>query len=717
MKTKSIFKIIILLVIILAFFLFNKYELGQYLNLDFIKTNKQVFDEYYKNQPFNTIVAFFTVYIFIAALSIPGVTILTVLAGSLFGLMNGTILVSFASTVGASLAFLVCRFLLRETVERKFPSVLKKINHGIRQQGNYYLFTLRLVPLFPFFVINAVVSLTKMRLFSFYWVSQIGMLVGTVVYVNVGVQLVQIKTLEDVLSLKLIFSFILLACFPFVIKSLLARYQNRKLYKSYKKPSKFDYNLVVIGAGSGGLVASYIAATVKAKVALVEKNQMGGDCLNTGCVPSKALIRSAKVVQEMKKAKTMGIEKVSYKVNFSKVMKGVHEVIKKIQPHDSVERYSKLGVECIHDEAVILSPWKVELKKQKRTITARSLIIATGASPFIPAIPGLDKIKYLNSDNVWNLKNLPKRLLVLGGGAIGCELAQSFQRLGSNVTQVEMHRLMGIEDPEVSSFIEKKLKSEGVNVLCNHQAISFEVKAGKKSLLIKNLSTEKTRKIDFDEVLIATGRKANLTGYGLENLRIAIRRNGTIAANEFLETNYPNIYVCGDITGPYQLTHAASHQAWFASVNALFGKFKKFKVDYSVLPWCTYVDPEVATVGMNETKAKQEKIEYEVSTYGIDDLDRAIADRSDEGFIKVITAKDSDKILGVTVVGQQASLLILEFVAAMKNGFGLKKILSTIHLYPSLGEANKYVAGNWRKTKINPRHMAWLAKLHNWMRN
>ncbi len=717
MNKKVTLKILLVLAILIIFGVVKYYELDQYLTFDYFKQQRKNFLDLYEANPVTVVGIFMAIYILVAALSIPGVTVLTVGAGSLFGLGWGTIIVSFASTLGAICAFLVCRFLLRDFVERRFSDILTKINKGIIQEGNSYLFALRLVPLFPFFVVNAVVGLTRMNVFSFYWVSQIGMLPGTLLYVNVGRELSTLESLSDIISFRFLLSFALLGIFPLVMKRLIASYRNAKIYNPYRrhKPKIFDYNVVVIGAGSGGLSAAYIAAAVKAKVALVEKSLMGGDCLNTGCVPSKALIRSAKSAHEMKKkAGELGLEQVKYKVNFPKVMSGVRGVVKKVATHDSVERYTELGVDCIGDEAIIKTPWSVELKYQKKIITTRNIIIATGAAPLVPSFPGLKKIKYLTSDNLWKLKKLPKNLLVLGGGPIGCEMAQSFQRLGSTVTQLEMDRIMGIEDPQVSKFIANKLRSEGVKVLEGHIAKEFIVNQGKKFIVAEHEG--KAKKIQFDEIIIALGRRARVEGYGLERLRIPLRPNKTIASDDFLRTPYSNIFVCGDVTGPYQLTHAAGHQAWFATVNALFGSFIKFKANYSVLPWCTFTDPEVASVGINETKAKKMGIAYEVSEYGLDDLDRAITDRSDEGFVRVITSKGKDNILGATVVGAHADLLLLEFIAGMKHRFGLNKILSTTHIYPSMGEANKYVAGIWRKAHLNPGLMKWVEKFHRWVR-
>ena len=492
--------------------------------------------------------------------------------------------------------------------------------------------------------------------------------------------------------------------------------------KTYKRPSKFDYNLVVIGAGSAGLVSSYLASALKAKVALIEKHKMGGDCLNTGCVPSKALIRSAKMLAYAKRAPEFGFRSTTIDFDFAQVMERVQKVVDKIEPHDSVERYTSLGVECIQGEAKILSPWEVRVGD--KTLTAKALIIATGARPLVPPIPGLDQIKYLTSDNLWDLRELPKKMVVLGGGPIGCELAQCFQRFGSQVTVVEMApRIMAREDEDVAKVVIDRFQSEGLTLLANHRAKAFEVRNGQKFLIAEHKGQDVP--LEFDEVLIAIGRKANVTGFGLEDLGVELTPQGTIKVDEFLCTNYPNIFVCGDVAGPYQFTHTAAHQAYYACVNALFRPFlklipppfnKNFKVNYSVIPWATYTDPEVATVGLTETTAKQQGIAYELTTYGIDDLDRAIADEEDHGFVKVLTKPGSDQILGATIVGYHASDLIGEFIAAMKNGFGLNSILGTIHIYPTLAEANKYLAGNWKKARKPEGLLAWLAKFHAWRR-
>lgn len=481
--------------------------------------------------------------------------------------------------------------------------------------------------------------------------------------------------------------------------------------KSFPKPDSYDANLIVIGAGSAGLVSAYIAAAVQAKVILIEKHKMGGDCLNTGCVPSKALIRAAKYVHQISQAKKYGMKQASVEFDFADIMRRVHDVIEKIEPHDSVERYTGLGVEVIQGTATLTSPNSVEVNG--KTLSAKTIIIAAGAQPFIPPIKGINSITPLTSDNLWSLQAQPEKLLVLGGGPIGCELAQSFARLGSEVTQVEMlPRLMIREDEEVSQFVQRRFEEEGVRVLCEHKAIEFKQQDGRKSLICEHKGT--TVEVEFDEVLIAVGRAARLEGFGLQELEVPISKRRSIEVNEYMQAGYPSLYACGDIAGPYQFTHTASHQAWYASVNALFGKFKKFKVDYSVIPWATFTDPEVARVGMNKQDAAEQNIQYEVSRYPLDDLDRAIAEGEDQGFIEVLTKPGSDQILGATIVGNQAGELIAEFVFAMRHKLGMNKILSTIHIYPTRMEAVKFTAGNWKKSSTKDWQLKWLKRFHAW---
>ncbi len=712
MSTKKI-----LIIAAIGLFIMTFYALGlsDYLSFSYMKENQLLFDAYYKDNPTMVSVSFFAIYIISTALSIPGAALLTLIGGAVFGLVWGMVLISFASTIGATLAFLVSRFLLRETVQQRFADHLHNINKGIEKEGAFYLFTLRLIPVFPFFLVNLVMGLTTIKTTTYYWVSQLGMLAGTLVYVNAGTQLAQLESASGILSLPLIISFTLLGLFPLIAKKIISIIKTNQVYRPFQKPRSFDRNLIVIGAGAGGLVSSYIAAAVKAKVTLVEKHKMGGDCLNTGCVPSKALIRSAKFKAHVQRAEEFGFHPAQAEFDFKDIMQRIQRVIHTIEPHDSIERYTELGVECVQGEAKITSPFSVTI--EDRVLTTRNIIIATGASPFVPAIEGIEQMAYLTSDTLWDLQQLPKRLLILGGGPIGCELAQSFARLGSRVIQLERNaRIMKREDPDVSDMIQQRFKLEGVDLRLRHQAQRFTIIEGEKTLICSDAEGEQVQ-IVFDELLIALGRKANTRGFGLENLNIPLNKAGTIKVNEYLQTNYPNIYACGDVAGPYQFTHTAAHQAWYAAVNSLFQGFKAFKVDYSVIPWATFTDPEVARVGLNELEAQEQNIAYETSRFEIDDLDRAITDEEAHGFIKVLTVPGKDKILGVTIVAEHAGDLIAEYVSAMRHGIGLNKILSTIHIYPTLAEANKYVAGQWKQAHKPEKILTWLAKFHHWRRH
>lgn len=713
-------KISLLLLAVLLIGLFFYFDLNQLLTLEGLKGSMNQFSEWRAQSPLVMIGAFFLLYILVTALALPGAAILTLAAGALFGLFEGFIVASFASSIGALSSFLVSRYLLRDSLKKRFPERLAAIDEGIKKEGAFYLFTLRLVPLFPFFLINLLMGVTAIKSWTFYWVSQLGMLAGTFVYVNAGTQLAKIDSLANILSFNLIISFVLLGIFPLIAKMIVNTIQKRRVYSKWTKPAKYDRNMIVIGAGAGGLVTSYIAAAVKAKVTLIEAGEMGGDCLNYGCVPSKAIIKSAKIAEQIRNAHHYGLNDSAPQFSFKKVMQRVHQVVAEVAPHDSVERYTNLGVEVEKGYAKLLDPWTVEISYEDGTskkLTARSIVIATGAGPFVPPLPGIEETGYVTSDTLWNefakLDSAPQKLVVLGGGPIGSELAQSFARLGSNVTQIEMaERIMIKEDLEVSEFATKALQESGVDVLTSHQALRCESRDGKKFIIVKHQEQEIA--IEYDQLLCAVGRSARLTGYGLEEL--GIETNRTIVTNEYLETLYPNIYAAGDIVGPYQFTHVAAHQGWYAAVNGLFGNLKKFKVDYRVIPWTTFIDPEVARVGINEDEAKQRGIDVEITRFDFEELDRAITDSAAHGFIKVITPKGKDTILGVTIVSEHAGDLIAEFVLAMKHGLGLNKILGTIHSYPTWAEGNKYAAGEWKRNHAPQTVLSWLEKYHTWRR-
>ena len=715
-------QIVLLLLLAMATGAFVALDLGHYLSFEQLKASQASFAQLHAEQPLAVAAVYFLIYVLATAMSIPGAVVITLAGGAIFGLWQGLLIVSFASTVGATLAFLASRFLLRDWVEARFGQRLADINAGVNREGGFYLFTLRLIPVVPFFLINLLMGLTRMKVWTYYWVSQIGMLAGTAVYVNAGTQLAQLDSLKGILSPALLGSFVLLGIFPLIARRIVAAVQKRKVYARWadQRPKTFDRNLIVIGGGAGGLVSAYIAAAVKAKVTLIEAHKMGGDCLNYGCVPSKALIKSAKLAHQMRHASNYGLRDAASSFSFKAVMQRVHDVIKAIEPHDSIERYTGLGVEVLQGYGKLVNPWTVEVALNDgstQRLTARSIVIAAGARPFVPPLPGLDDVGYLTSDTLWDefakLDEVPQRLVVLGGGPIGCELAQSFARLGSHVTQVEMGaRIMVREDEDVSEIAKASLEADGVQVLTGHKALRCEMVDGEKILVVEHAGAEK--RIAFEQLLCAVGRVARLQGYGLEDLGIPTHR--TVETNEYLQTIYPNIYAAGDVAGPFQFTHTAAHQAWYAAVNALFGEWKLFKADYSVIPWATFIDPEVARVGLNEQEAKEKNIPYEVTQYGIDDLDRALADSEAHGCVKVLTVPGKDKTLGATIVGAHAADLLAEYVLAMKHGLGLNKILGTIHTYPTMSEANKYAAGEWKRAHAPQRLLAWVKKYHAWKR-
>ena len=711
MNKKKWLLVVVLFSLVISYFVF---DLGAYLNLEFFKAQQQQVDEYYQQNPFKTALIFFIVYVIVTGLSLPGAVIMTLVGAAIFGLLWGTVIVSFASTIGATLAFLVARFLLRDPIQNKFAKRLKSINAGVDRDGAFYLFTLRLIPVFPFFVINILMGLTTISLSKFFFVSQIGMLPGTLVYVNAGTQLAKINSIDGILSPGLLIAFALLGIFPIVAKYLVAAIKNYKSLKQYKKPDHYDYNLIVIGAGSAGLVSAYIAAAVKSEVALIEKHRMGGDCLNTGCVPSKALIRTARFLHQQQRAAEFGCQSAHAEFDFAEVMERVQQKIAQIEPHDSVERYESLGVDCLQGEATITSPYSVSISG--RTLTTRNIVVATGARPRLPSLQGLERVPYYTSDSIWSIRKQPSHLVVLGGGPIGCELAQAFARLGSDVSIVQRQaQLLTREDSDAAKIIEQQFVQEGIHLYTAHTAKEVIIRDGKHYLECSH--KDKSVELEFDALLVALGRAANTEGFGLQELGIKLTESGTIDVNDNLQTSIPNIYACGDVAGPYQFTHSAAHQAWYCAVNSLFGQFKKFKVDYSVIPRVTYTDPEVASVGLTEKQADAEEIEFEVSRFELHELDRAIVDESTQGFVKVLTAPGKDRILGVSIVAEHGGEMLAEYVMAMKHKLGLNKILGTIHSYPTMGEANKYVAGNWKRAHQPEKVLQWVERYHRWRRS
>ena len=702
----------LVLAVAAAFAAFFLLDLGSTLSLDTLKSRQSELASFVEREPLIAAGGFFLIYVAATALSLPGAVVMTLAAGAIFGLLLGTLIVSFASMAGASLAFLSSRYLFRNWVRKRFGKRIETMDRGLAKDGAFYLLTLRLIPVFPFFLINLAMGLTVMRLATFAFVSQIGMFAGTLVFVNAGTQLAAIESTGDILSPGLIGSLVLLGLFPLVAKALLDGWKRRRVYRPWKRPKKFDRNLIVIGGGAGGLVTAYIAATVRAKVTLIEAHKMGGDCLNTGCVPSKALIRSARAAHEMRSAGDFGLDAVEPRVRFRALMERINAIIRAIEPADSVERYTGLGVDVRLGYGRIVDPWTVEIDGGDR-LTTRSIVIAAGGSPLVPDIPGLAEAGYLTSDTMWDTlvgyEELPRRMVIVGGGPIGTEMAQAFRRLGAEVALVEGGpRILPREDAEVSALLADVLSAEGVDVLTGHQALRCEGK------VLVTRSGDAERSLPFDEIIVAVGRKARLTGYGLEELGISTER--TLETNDYLETLFPNIFAAGDVAGPYQFTHFAAYQAWYAAVNALFGTFRKFRADYSIIPWVTYTDPEVAHVGLSEATAQEQGRAYEVVRYDLSHLDRAITEGANRGFVKLLVAPGKDRVIGVTIVAHNAGEMLPEFVLAMKHGIGLNKLLGTIHAYPTMAEANKYAAGAWKRAHQPERVLRLAKRYHDWRR-
>lgn len=692
---------------------------GRDLGPEALRAHLAGLDAWRQQRPFAVALLFLAAYVAVTALSLPVAVWMTLAGGALFGFWQGLVLISFAAAMGATLAFLAARHLARDWVRARLGARAAAIEAGLARDGAFYLFSLRLIPVVPFFAVNLLMGLTPMRAWTFYWVSQVGMLAGTAVYVNAGTQLARLDSLSGLVSGPMMASFAALAVFPWMARGVLGGIRRRRVYRGWTRPRRFDRNLVVIGAGSAGLVSAYVAAATRARVTLVEAGEMGGDCLNTGCVPSKTLIRSATLAHQMRHAGAWGLTDTPPRIPFRAVMSRVHDAIAQIAPHDSVERYTGLGVEVRKGHARLIDPWTVQITDAQgavQRLTTRAIIIATGARPTLPPLPGLDLVDPLTSETLWHRladQNAPpRRLVVLGGGPIGCELAQAFARLGSEVTQIEKApRLLAREDPEVSDLVAAALRADGVRVLTGHRAL----RCGRDGECWIEVDHDgRTHRIPFDRLIVAVGRSARVEGFGLEELGIPTGR--TLEVNEFLETRFPNILAAGDVAGPFQFTHTAAHQAWFASVNALFGAIRRVKADYRVIPWATFTDPEVARVGLSETEARAQGIAVEVTRYDLAGLDRAITDGAARGFVKVLTPPGRDRILGVTIVGDHAGDLMAEFVLAMKHGLGLTKILSTIHIYPTWAEAAKATAGAWRRAHVHPRALAMLARFHRWRR-
>jgi pyruvate/2-oxoglutarate dehydrogenase complex dihydrolipoamide dehydrogenase (E3) component/uncharacterized membrane protein YdjX (TVP38/TMEM64 family) len=684
---------------------------NEHLTLEALKARQGDLVARYEAAPAETLAAYFVIYVLVTAASLPGAAVLTLGGAAIFGFWASLVVVSFASTLGATLAFLASRFVLREWVQARFGDRLARVNEGMRREGAFYLATLRLIPVFPFFVVNLLTALTPIGTLTYAVVSQLAMLPGTAAYVNAGTQLGRIERPADAVSPAVLASFAALGVLPLLAKGGVRRHRRRRALRRFRRPRTYDYNVVVIGGGAGGLVASGLVARLGGRVALVEKDRMGGDCLNTGCVPSKALIRSARFLADARRARELGFREARVQFELSDVMARVRRVIGEVAPRDSVERYTAMGVECLKGHARLRSPWEVEV--EGRTLTTRAVILAIGARPVIPRIPGLEQVRFLTTETVWGLEKLPKRLLVLGGGPVGVELAQAFARLGSKVTVVEaLDRVLAREDTDVSEFVVARLRAEGVEVLTGHRASRFE--PGRAICECEGGGPPAA--VEFDEVLVALGRRVDAPGMGLEEVGVALSPRGTLEVDEFLETSVPGIFACGDAAGPWQFTHVAGEQGGYAALNAVLAPLWRFRFDGAVVPWATYTDPEVARVGMSEAEARAAGVAFEATRFEFSELDRAAADGEPHGFVKVLTRAGGDRILGATVVGAHAADYAAEYVLAMKAGLGLDRIARTIHAYPTFAEAGRAAALAWKKKHAPEGAMRWVKRWAEWRR-
>ena len=710
---------------------------------------------WYVQSPWTARALFFGLYLILASAAVPGIVVLTLAGGAIFGFAWGLVLVSFASTLGATLTLVTVRHVLPQTIASamgpRVQALLRNVTKGLEREGVFFLLSLRLIPLIPFGLINVVMAFTRMPIGRFYLVSQLGMLPTTILYLQAAAQLAALHAASDVLAPELMLVLLglglAIAVLPFIAKRVLHWIALRKKLSAWKRPRRFDYNLIVIGGGAAGLVSAYVAAHAQTRVALIEAAEMGGDCLNRGCVPSKALIQSARVAHQLHQAAQFGLQAGPLNVDLAAVMHRLRAVIAAIAPHDSVQRYQGLGVDVFQAQAYILDPWTVELRRpgqEALRMTARRMVLATGAKPHVPDIPGLSTSGFVTSDTLWDAlaqrSELPRRIAILGGGPVGCELAQAFARLGSQVSLIESgSALLGREDADVSALVQQALERDGVRVFTQHRAVRCEsaelpqqqgllvlcenapkrpADIGASTVLGSSGVQAGEFAVPFDLLICATGRDARLAGFGLENLGLATGQ--ALQTNEFMQTEVPTLFAAGDVAGPYQSTHAAAHQAWYASVNALLDGWWALPARYGALPSTVYVAPEVARVGLNEKQAKARGVPYEVNLFSFADLDRALCDapagEMPAGFVKVLTPPGRDRLLGVTIVGDQAAELLAPYVLAMRHRLGLKAMLSTIHSYPTLSESARQVAGQWQRAHLPQWPLRWLRRWLTWRR-
>lgn len=711
-------RIVIGLAVIAWLFAYFTFDLGQYFTLAYFRSQHAAIHAQYAEQPWYAALVFIVIYIPVAATSLPGGALMTLAAGAFFGALWGTVVISIASTIAATITFLGSRFWFRDLIQNKFSDSLRLINSGIERDGALYLFLIRLTPLFPFFVVNVVMGLTPIPTLTFIWVSQIGMIPVTAILVNAGTEVAALDDLSGLLSPGLVASLIFCGVLPLLGRKLAAYLRSRRLLRRYAKPKQFDCNLICLGGSKAAIVAANAAASMKAKVMLIAPPTKPDGALVSGDALSKELVRCAQFLFETHRAHQRGIRSVRTSCDLADLVAEVQRRIADQQRY-AAEWCSKHGITCISGEPMIVSPYAVKVRD--RTLTTRSIVIATGSRMSIPIIAGIEKTNYYTADTLLALRVPPRRLLVVGGGSSGCELAQLFARLGSQVTLIEtQQRLLASEDADVSELLLCQFQREGIDVRLGCLAQEFTVTEDRKALLYSRTGgAQRTpERVEFDELIVACGRIADTHDIGLEALGISVGDDGTVDVDEHLQTVYPNIYACGDVAAPFRFSHGAMSEASYAAFNALF-RLKRYKVNYSLMPWSALTDPEIARIGINEQEAATRAITHETAQYSYDESpDRLTATHEGEGLIKALTVPGKDKILGVTIVGPNASQLIAEFALAMAHGIGLSKMRATRHPYTGMGGVQRQATvPGWAMSGQEP---IWLSRtlerFHTWQR-
>ncbi len=690
-------------------------------------------------------------YAVLTVAMIPG-SALTIGSGLIFGFWKGFAVVTVGANLGALGAFLLARTLFRERAEAlaRGQKTFRAVDSAIAREGFRIVLLLRLSPVFPFTVLNVLLGVTGISAASYVLANLIGMLPGTLMFVylgtlgeaaagtqSLGQTVLRIVGLAATVVVTVVITRIARRALkaasldgganPGVApeaapvgagaKTIPGDAYDQALLASVKPTAHVNpipqdrYNLVVIGAGTAGLVTAAGGAGLGAKVALIEKHMFGGDCLNVGCVPSKGIIRAGRAAAAVREAGAFGIRLAGEpRIDFAATMERMRRLRAGIAPHDSVKRFSELGIDVYLGEGRFTGPDEIEVGGNK--LRFQAAVIATGARATFPRIPGIEEVEPLTNENVFTLTELPRSLILLGAGAIGCEMAQTFRRLGSEVTIViRGNRIMTREDPDAALIVQRKFEQEGIRVLTGSAIKRAEKRGGKKVIVIERDGSEES--VEADQILIGMGRAPNVEGLGLSAAGIAYGTEGvTVDAN--MRTTNPRVFAAGDICSRLKFTHAADAQARIVLRNALF--FGRARATDLVIPWCTYTDPEIAHVGCYEKEARDRGLAVTTFTVPLEDVDRAILDGETEGFGRIHLKSGTDRILGATVVASHAGDMIGELTMAIQNGLGAGKLASVIHPYPTQGEVVRKLGDAYMRTKLTPGVKRIMARILRWRR-